>query len=169
MRKSHDNNSQCLRSISCNKLRSVGDWSVGQIFCHFFVFCHFHLHAIERFLNGPNWPQCVFRIPHHTFLALARNCNGEEWRCKLEILQFSDVQEFQIWGCRSNALARQNWNSQRAEVGVSFWCLYQNFSLSFFFINKVFCLLMRQHQINSRKSNIYTIAVVPLMSTVLTI
>ena len=167
MRKSHDNNIQCLRSISCNK-EVLG---IGRSVKYFVTFLCL-VTSTHMQLNDSSTDQtghCVFRIPHHTFLALARNCNGEEWRCKLEILQFSDVQEFQIWGCRSNALARQNWNSQRAEVGVSFWCLYQNFSLSFFFINKVFCLLMRQHQINSRKSNIYTIAFVPLMSTVLTI
>ena len=40
-------------------------------------------------------------------------------------------------------------------VRVSFLCLYENFCLSSLFINKVFSLLRRQHQINSRRSNIY--------------
>ena len=47
-----------------------------------------------------------------------------------------------------------NWNSQQAKISFFFMVvLYQNFSVSFFLINKVFCLLMRQHQINSTYYN----------------
>ena len=47
----------------------------------------------------------VFRIPRRTLSTLL---DFQEivfgWRCKLEFLQFSDVQEFLNLGCRSNAL-----------------------------------------------------------------
>ena len=112
-------------------------------------------------LNDPSKAQTdhwVFRIPHqHKFLHF-----GKLWMlkvCKLEILQLSDVQEFQIMGMQIKRIivrSWQNWNSHWAKNGFSLIVVpTKNFSVSFFLIDKVFCLLMRQRQINRRGCNIY--------------
>ena len=137
MRKSDDNNPQCFPSISCNK-----ELSNGQLVL---------LPHCYRMQLDDSWTATVclesLTIDFYTF---GLWINWENSKCKLEILQFSDVEEFQIWGCRSKAsVSWQNWNSQRKLV--SFWWLCTKTFPSL--INKVFCLLMRQHQINSRKSN----------------
>ena len=87
MRKSFENNFQCLRSISCT-WEAYENRRVVKYFVTFFLFtatCNWTIPQPPKLAT-----LCLKFLTIHCY----RNCNSKSLRCKLDILQFSDVQEF---------------------------------------------------------------------------